>query len=165
MRMEVGAVRLLARALAVAATALGCACGGRDRLDSLPPVPDAATVFHTQYEGCAQRQVFRAARSEGEWRSVRAALGSGCDGAFADSADFGREMLLAAASGGRSYGSRDVAIERAGLLGDTLHVLVRVREPECSATTAPSSPMHVIRLPRSTAPVVFHLRREKERCD
>ena len=165
MGKPVYAVRILARGLVMAGTVLGPACGAQDRLQSLPTVPAAATAYQTQYEGCALKPVFRAARSQGEWRTVLAEMGHRCDSAFADSVDFGRVMLLTAASGSRAHGSRGVTIERAGMLGDTLHVLVQVREPgRCTATMAPSSPMHVVRLPRSDAPVRFHVRTEK-RCD
>lgn len=80
--------------------------------------------------------------------------------------DFGEEMVLFVAQGVRSSGGHEVDIRHVTLLRDTLWVLVRERTPgpTCLVFAALTQPTDARVVPRTTAPVRFHVQREQFDC-
>lgn len=80
--------------------------------------------------------------------------------------DFGEEMLLFVAQGAFPTGGYSVEIRHVTMLRDTLFVLVRERSPgpTCVVFAAFSQPTDARVVPRTTAPVRFHVQRERVTC-
>jgi hypothetical protein len=80
--------------------------------------------------------------------------------------DFGEEMLIFVAQGERSSGGYAVDIRHVTVLRDTLFVLVRERTPGagCAVFAAFTQPTDARLVPRTTAPVRFHIQREQVSC-
>lgn len=80
--------------------------------------------------------------------------------------DFGEEMVLFVAQGVFSSGGYAVDIRHVTLLRDTLWVLVREQTPgpDCVVFAAFTQPTDARVVPRTTAPVRFHIRRERVSC-
>ena len=70
--------------------------------------------------------------------------------------DFAREVLIVAATGIRPTGGYGIIIDPAYDRGDRLEVTVRSISPGCGMQTqALTSPLDVVRLPKSEHPIVF----------
>jgi hypothetical protein len=80
--------------------------------------------------------------------------------------DFGEEMVIFVAQGARSSGGYAVDIRHVTLLRDTLWVLVREQSPgpRCMVFAAFTQPTDARIVPRTTAPVRFHIQREQVHC-
>jgi len=80
--------------------------------------------------------------------------------------DFGEEMVIFVAQGARSSGGYAVDIRHVTLMRDTLWVLVREQSPGpgCVVFAAFTQPTDARIVPRTTAPVRFHVQREQFDC-
>jgi hypothetical protein len=80
--------------------------------------------------------------------------------------DFGQEMVIFVALGGRSSGGYSVGIRHVTMLRDTLFVLVSERAPgpSCLVFAAFTQPTDARVVPRTTAPVRFRIQQEQLDC-
>lgn len=80
--------------------------------------------------------------------------------------DFGEEMVIFVALGGRSSGGYSVDIRHVTMLRDTLFVLVSERAPgpTCLVFAAFTQPTDARIVPRTTAPVRFRIQQEQLDC-
>lgn len=165
--MERSAFRRAVGAAALMLAVAGCRPAPWPPAKILPLLDPGATVHLTSVSGCGRVPDVRVFRTAADWDAWTA---DRCPEAHADAAkarvDFAREMLVAASSGGLPSGGRSVLVERAGVVGDTLRVLVRVREVRagCPGPASVTTPLHVVRMPRSPVPVAEEIVRE-EHCD
>lgn len=83
------------------------------------------------------------------------------------SVDFSREMVVVAALGRRPSGGWSIVVDSALWRSDATEVFVRQLAPGrgCFTSAAISSPVDVVRLPRTDAPVRFRERLVREDCD
>jgi hypothetical protein len=145
----------------------GCRPAPRPAAQLPPPVDPGATVHLNAVSGCGRTAGVRVFHTAAEWEAWTA---DRCPDARGDAVkagvDFAREMLVAAASGSMPSGGRSVRVERAGVVGDSLRLLVRAREVRagCPAPAAVTSPLHVVRMPLRVFPVAVETVRE-EHCD
>lgn len=81
--------------------------------------------------------------------------------------DFAREMVVIAALGARGSGGWSIVVDSAVWRGGTTAIYLRRLAPGrgCFTTAAVSSPVDVVRVPRSDAPVRFVERLVREDCD
>ena len=168
--------RILMLALSLAAVTAGCAAplvtGGDARADQQAagtPVPVTRLrpgytfTFNSGYTAPARQVV----RSEGEWRAVWAKLHQNVMPQPAVPAiDFGREMVLVAALGGRSSGGYSILVDSVYDAGSTLRAVVRKSSPGagCIVTAALTQPVDVVRVPASARGVGFVDRDEVRDC-
>jgi PrcB C-terminal len=104
-------------------------------------------------------------RSRAEWEALWARLQARLDPAPA--VDFAREMLLVAALGERPSGGYRVSIPAVAQDGALLRAEVLEIRPGrgCMTTMAVTTPVAVVRVPRSEAPVEFVERTETRDCE
>ena len=82
------------------------------------------------------------------------------------SIDFRREMVVVVGMGQRSHGGFQVRVERIEDLGDRLRVIYTATSPgaSCMTTQSLTSPVTLVRMPRSVKPVTFRAQDETLRC-
>ncbi|MGH9464338.1 MAG: hypothetical protein ACRD0X_01745 [Thermoanaerobaculia bacterium] len=131
------------------------------------PVP-FTTVLQTQFTGVAtsRQQVIR---SSGAWSQVWEEMyPNAANRPPLPAVDFGAEMLLLAAAGEKPHGCHWVEIRSAEGVEGRLQVGVVETGDEvigCLCHQAVVYPVHVVRLARTSAQVVFDVQREPAICD
>ncbi|HET9599282.1 MAG TPA: protease complex subunit PrcB family protein [Anaeromyxobacteraceae bacterium] len=161
--------------MAVLAAVLMAACGGATPgggasaaplagtpVTATPVVPAGPRTTRSAFAG-PERDVIRSAD---EWQAFWSRMTAGLDPApAAPAVDFSRDMVLAAALGTRPTGGYGVAIEVA-LDSATLRARVTETRPGmgCMTTQALTSPVAIVRVPRSDAQVAWSDRVETRDC-
>jgi protease stability complex PrcB-like protein len=162
------------RRMAVLAAMLMAACGGAgpdggssaplagSPVAATPVVPPGPRTARSGFTS-PERAVLRDA---GAWQAFWSRMNAGLDPApEAPAIDFAHEMVLAAALGTRPTGGYDVAIE-AALDGASLHARVTETRPGmgCMTTQALTSPVALVRVPRTDAQVAWSDRVQTRDC-
>lgn len=128
------------------------------------PVPDPVIVALNSGIPDRRRLVIRSAA---EWEALWGeATANQRPAPATPQFDFGAEMLLVATMGERPSGGYAIAIDSVYTLAGTLHAVVRETSPDsaCFVAGVITSPVVVVRVPRSSAPVEFSTRAAVHLC-
>jgi hypothetical protein len=104
-----------------------------------------------------------AAAWEGAWRELHAGLAAGP----APAVDFGREMVVVVAAGERPSGGHALRVDATSTAPDgalVLHVTATAPGEGCMSTAVITSPVDVVRVPRTAGAVRADTRTVRQRC-
>ncbi len=128
---------------------------------------DEATQSHFRFQSGLYEERLITIRNEaaweGQWRRMTAPKGAVPP---LPPVEFRREMLLLAAMGTRGSGGYNVTIERVLSEGDEVLAFVRFVSPDarCGSIAAVTSPVDIVRLPRSEKNVRWVVERTEANC-
>lgn len=113
---------------------------------------------HSAYYGPRERQRF-VIDSDAGWAAYWSALTArhGASAPARPVVDFTTHQVVAVAMGARGTGGYVIEVARVADAPDARYVLVRETSPGdgCMVTMAETAPLHIVRVPRRTATVVF----------